>query len=78
MQTALLGTAFLMGVGGGPHCVAMCGAACEGVVRVVRIVPSGGAALIAAAQPSVPIGLIISENIRRERWTTSIRPTIEP
>jgi sulfite exporter TauE/SafE len=54
MQTALLGTAFLMGVGGGPHCVAMCGAACEGVVRVVRIVPSGGAALIAAAQPSVP------------------------
>ncbi|MDM0052845.1 sulfite exporter TauE/SafE family protein [Variovorax sp. J22R115] len=56
MQAALLGTAFLMGVGGGPHCVAMCGAACEGVVRIVRVVPSGGAAPIAAAQPSVPAG----------------------
>ncbi|HEY9223554.1 MAG TPA: sulfite exporter TauE/SafE family protein, partial [Variovorax sp.] len=28
MQTALLGTALLMGLAGGPHCIAMCGAAC--------------------------------------------------
>lgn len=31
MLSALAGTAFLMGLAGGPHCVAMCGAACAGV-----------------------------------------------
>jgi len=38
MSWALTGTALLMGLAGGPHCVAMCGAACRGVVG------SGGAA----------------------------------
>ena len=33
MQTSLLATAFWMGVVGGPHCVAMCGAACAGIVQ---------------------------------------------
>ena len=28
MQTALIYSALLMGLAGGPHCVAMCGAAC--------------------------------------------------
>ncbi|MDM0107419.1 sulfite exporter TauE/SafE family protein [Variovorax sp. J22R24] len=56
MQAALLATAFVMGLVGGPHCVAMCGAACESVVRVVRVVriPAGGAAALQAARPSVP------------------------
>ncbi|MBO9647094.1 MAG: sulfite exporter TauE/SafE family protein [Variovorax sp.] len=45
MQTALLGTALLMGLAGGPHCVAMCGAACGGVIRIVRIPESGAAAM---------------------------------
>ena len=31
MQTTLAFTALLMGVVGGPHCVAMCGAACAGL-----------------------------------------------
>lgn len=31
MQTALAATALLMGLAGGPHCVAMCGAACSGL-----------------------------------------------
>lgn len=31
MQTSLAVTALLMGVVGGPHCVAMCGAACAGI-----------------------------------------------
>lgn len=33
MSLTLLGTAFIMGLAGGPHCAAMCGAACAGVVR---------------------------------------------
>lgn len=34
MSTALAVTALVMGLAGGPHCTAMCGAACAGVVRV--------------------------------------------
>jgi uncharacterized protein len=33
MQAALAATALLMGLAGGPHCVAMCGAACAGMGR---------------------------------------------
>ena len=31
MQSSLAVTALLMGVAGGPHCIAMCGAACAGI-----------------------------------------------
>ena len=31
MQSSLLLTALLMGLAGGPHCIAMCGAACAGI-----------------------------------------------
>ena len=34
MHTGLATTALLMGLAGGPHCVAMCGAACGGIVRL--------------------------------------------
>ena len=43
MQTALAASALLMGLAGGPHCVAMCGAACAGVIRIAREVPGGSA-----------------------------------
>ena len=33
MQTSLAATALLMGLAGGPHCVAMCGAACAAIGR---------------------------------------------
>jgi uncharacterized protein len=33
MQVTLAATALLMGLAGGPHCVAMCGAACAGIGR---------------------------------------------
>lgn len=34
MQTSLAFTALIMGLAGGPHCVAMCGAACAGMGQV--------------------------------------------
>jgi sulfite exporter TauE/SafE len=34
MSTTLALTALVMGLAGGPHCAAMCGAACAGVVRI--------------------------------------------
>ncbi|MFC5497027.1 sulfite exporter TauE/SafE family protein [Caenimonas terrae] len=33
MSTTLAATALLMGLAGGPHCAAMCGAACAGITR---------------------------------------------
>jgi len=57
MQTALAATALIMGLAGGPHCVAMCGAACAGVIRLVRA-PAGGVAALAPAARSLPAGLL--------------------
>jgi uncharacterized protein len=37
MQTSLALTALLMGLAGGPHCVAMCGAACAGMGQVAGV-----------------------------------------
>jgi sulfite exporter TauE/SafE len=49
MQTALAGAALLMGLAGGPHCVAMCGAASAAVIRIVPVGPGGASALAAPA-----------------------------
>ena len=37
MQTSLAATALLMGLAGGPHCVAMCGAACAAMGRSTAV-----------------------------------------
>ena len=42
MTLTLAGTALLMGLVGGPHCLAMCGAACGGVIRGVGARPARG------------------------------------
>ena len=42
MTLTLAGTALLMGLVGGPHCIAMCGAACGGVIRGVGAKPARG------------------------------------
>lgn len=36
MSTSLALSSLLLGLAGGPHCAAMCGAACNGVIRLVR------------------------------------------
>jgi sulfite exporter TauE/SafE len=50
MQLALAGAALAMGLAGGPHCVAMCGAASAGVIRLVRAPVGANAAATAPAQ----------------------------
>ncbi|UVH60712.1 sulfite exporter TauE/SafE family protein [Variovorax paradoxus] len=52
MQLALASAAFLMGLAGGPHCVAMCGAASSAVIRIVPLVPAGQGAVSARAAPA--------------------------
>jgi len=43
MQLGLASAALLMGLAGGPHCVAMCGAVQAGVIRIVPAGPVGTA-----------------------------------
>lgn len=50
MNFALAGTALLMGLAGGPHCIAMCGAACGGVIRGVGARPARGMAAFQAGR----------------------------
>ncbi|MDH6169151.1 sulfite exporter TauE/SafE [Variovorax boronicumulans] len=55
MQLALAGAALLMGLAGGPHCVAMCGAASAAVIRIVPLrstVPAGQGAMPAMTAPA--------------------------
>ena len=49
MPSSLASAALLMGLVGGPHCVAMCGAGCAGVIRLVR---AGAPAAVADAAPA--------------------------
>jgi len=48
MQGALAVAALAMGLAGGPHCVAMCGAACTGVIRIVRAPGGSGVSTLSA------------------------------
>ena len=57
--SSLAWTALLMGLAGGPHCVAMCGAACAalgrssgGAARPIQWVPAGQAGGLAGLRPS--------------------------
>lgn len=62
MQTALAGAALLMGLAGGPHCVAMCGAASAAVIRIVPVPASRGAGggTASSAQAAFHLGRIAS------------------
>jgi sulfite exporter TauE/SafE len=44
MQAVFFGSALLMGLAGGPHCVAMCAAPSAGVIRLVRVPEAAGVA----------------------------------
>ena len=54
MQTTLAATALLMGLAGGPHCVAMCGAACAGIGMAGRT-PNGAKIYVGGAALITPI-----------------------
>ncbi|HSV61144.1 MAG TPA: sulfite exporter TauE/SafE family protein [Variovorax sp.] len=56
MQLELLATAGLLGLLGGPHCVAMCGAPVAGTIRLVRE-PAAGATLVFHAGRAASYGV---------------------
>lgn len=53
MQTSMAVTALFMGLVGGPHCVAMCGAACTGIARAAG---SSGTRALLTFQASRMVG----------------------
>jgi sulfite exporter TauE/SafE len=79
MPTTLIATAFLMGIAGGPHCVAMCGAACGGIGRGK---PSGSRGIglfhLGRLMGYAALGLIAASSIQSIGWlsiqTQALRP----
>ena len=83
MQTSLAATALLMGLVGGPHCVAMCGAACAGIGQAAgprsnsamwtfqlgRIIGYSGLGAVAAASIQGMGWLSIQTVALRPVWT---------
>ena len=67
MQAALAGAALLMGLAGGPHCVAMCGAVSAAVIRIVPVPVAGSSAAAGGtapvAQAAFHIGRIASYTV---------------
>ncbi|KQU90304.1 hypothetical protein ASC78_20745 [Variovorax sp. Root318D1] len=65
MQTGLATAAVLMGLAGGPHCVAMCGAASAAVIRIVPLSAASASAVAGVgtaftSQAAFHLGRIVS------------------
>jgi sulfite exporter TauE/SafE len=79
MSATLIAGAFAMGLAGGPHCTAMCGAACAGVVRSARqpklapwLFQLGRLAGYAAA------GALAAETVQGFAWLSSQTAALRP
>ena len=80
MTLTLAGTAFLMGLVGGPHCIAMCGAACGGVVRGAGVPPVRGmwtfqgGRLLGYAAAGAAAGAAVQSFAWLSQHTSALRP----
>lgn len=80
MSLTLAGTAFVMGLVGGPHCLAMCGAACGGVVRGAGAPPVRGmwnfqfGRLLGYSAAGAAAGLAVQSFAWLSQHTAALRP----
>lgn len=80
MQTSLLVSAFIMGLVGGPHCLAMCGAACAGMGRLTAPHPGRGILTFQVSRliGYTVLGAVAAGTVQGFAWmgshTTVIRP----
>ncbi|MEJ6023571.1 sulfite exporter TauE/SafE family protein [Ramlibacter sp. PS4R-6] len=79
MSATLAATALVMGLAGGPHCTAMCGAACAGVVRFGKqpkfapwVFQAGRLAGYSAA------GAVAAETVQGFAWLASQTAALRP
>ncbi|MBU3739529.1 MAG: sulfite exporter TauE/SafE family protein, partial [Rhodoferax sp.] len=81
MQSSLALTALLMGLAGGPHCVAMCGAACAGVARSAG--PQGATAALWQFQLGRVLGYamlggLVAASLQGLGWLTVHAAALRP
>jgi sulfite exporter TauE/SafE len=70
MLAGLAATALLMGLAGGPHCVAMCGAACGGVARLDARSTARGLLLFQAGRMEgyCTLGALAAASVQAMGW----------
>lgn len=80
MQSSLALTALLMGLAGGPHCIAMCGAACVGIGRAAGT--RSGAALLSFQVGRVvgysALGALAAASLQGLGWLTVQSAALRP
>lgn len=86
MLASLLLTAFVMGLAGGPHCIAMCGAACGAMqtsssiksipIRVIRTVP--WSFYLGRMLGYGVLGALAAQSLRGLAWLSSQSRVFEP
>lgn len=80
MQTSLAVTALLMGLAGGPHCIAMCGAACAGIAQAAG--PRGSRALWAFQSGRIigyaALGAVAAASIQGVGWLSIQSAALRP
>lgn len=80
MSPTLAATALLMGLAGGPHCIAMCGAACSGVIRGAGAQPAAGmwtfqaGRLLGYSAAGAAAGLAVQSFAWLSAHTAALRP----
>ncbi|MDB5931436.1 MAG: hypothetical protein JWR60_3143 [Polaromonas sp.] len=80
MQTSLAMTALLMGLAGGPHCIAMCGAACAGIGQAAGTRRTSALWLFQAgrlASYSV-LGAVAAASMQGLGWLTTQTAALRP
>ena len=80
MQTSLALTALMMGVAGGPHCLAMCGAACAGIGQAagVRQAQALGAFQIGRLLGYAALGALAAASVQGLGWLTVQSAALRP
>ncbi len=80
MQSSLAVTALLMGLAGGPHCVAMCGAACAGLGQAAgaRKLQALSAFQIGRLAGYSALGALAAVSVQGLGWLTTQSAAIRP
>lgn len=80
MSATLAGAALLMGLAGGPHCAAMCGAACGGIVRMPGRTPSAAMLQFQAGRLTgyAALGGVAAEAVGSFAWLAQNTAALQP
>jgi sulfite exporter TauE/SafE len=78
MHPALVMTVFFMGLAGGPHCLAMCGAACAGINKKPGKVQAIWQFHVGRMFGYAVLGAVAAASVRSLAWFTSHSAALQP